>query len=229
MNCQGAREQTVDTLATGRVEMTREVAGHIQSCAECRTFYAQQAALFCAMDSSLSAMVNEPVPASLLPKVRERMEKTRPGSTWLYRLVPVAAVLLVAALIGVPLARRSARIGGVQVIVIPERSKNGGEPRRPLAEKTEKSTIPPATREQSPRHSARPPAALRQVQTAVVAVLVSSEESKGLRQLAAAVPRDPQWAQAMVHPADPPSSQMAPIKPVVIADLEVKPLSEENQ
>jgi len=48
-------------------------------------------------------------------------------------------------------------------------------------------------------------------------------------QLAAAVPRDPQWAQAMVHPAPPKSSQIAPIEPVEIANLEVNPLSEENQ
>jgi len=229
MNCQGAREQTVDTLATGRVEMTREVAGHIQSCAECRTFYAQQAELFRAMDSGLSAMANEPMPASLLPRVRARMAETHTVSPSFYWLLPAAAVLVIACLIAFPIMRRSSRSRGVQVAVIPERSKNGGEPRRPLAEQPEKSTIPPATREQSPRHSARPPAAQRRAQTAELAVLVSSEESEGLLQLAAAVPRSPQWAQAMVHPAAPPASQTAPIEPVEIATLEINPLSQENQ
>ena len=67
------------------------------------------------------------------------------------------------------------------------------------------------------------------MQSSEVAVLVSPEESRGLMQLAAAVPRDPQWARAMLHPAPAPSSQIAPIEPVEIANLEVSPLPEETQ
>jgi hypothetical protein len=208
--------------------MTRELAGHIQSCAECRTFYAQQAELFRAMDSGLGAMVNESLPPSLLPRVCARMPETHTVSPWFHRLLPVAAVLVIACLIAFPFVRHSFRSGGVEVAVIPERSENGGEPRQPLAGQPEKSFAPPATGEQSPRHSARLPAAQRPAQTAELAVLVGSEEYQGLQQLAAAVPRSPQWAQAMVHPAAPPSIQVAPIEPVVIADLEVKPLSEGN-
>ena len=227
MNCQSAREQIAETLAASREELTRETSGHVQSCAGCRAFYAQQAALFRAMDSGLTSMVNESVPPSLLPRVRARMEETR--TPWFYRLLPVAAVLVIVCVIAFPLVRRSFRSGGVQVAVIPKRSENGVGPRQPLPEQPEKSGIPPATREQNPRHSARPPAARRSAQTTEVAVLVSSEESQGLLQLAMAVPRSPQWAQAMVHPAAPQSIQVAPIEPVEIASLEVNPLSEENQ
>jgi hypothetical protein len=229
MNCQSARELIAETLAVSREELTREIAGHIQSCAECRTFYAQQAELFRAMDSGLGAMVNEAVPPSFLPRVRALMAETHTVSPWFYRLLPAAAVLVIACLIAFPFVRRSFRSGGVEVAVIPERSENGGEPRQPLAGQPEKSPVPPATGEQSPRHSARPPAAQRPAQTAGLAVLVTAEESQGLLQLAAAVQRSPQWAQAMVHPTAPPASQIAPIEPVEIANLEVNPLSEESQ
>lgn len=229
MNCQSAREQITDTLATGQVELNGGIADHLQSCSACRTFYAQQAELFRAMDSGLSAMANEPMPASLLPRVRARMEETHTSNLWFYRLVPAAAVLVIASVMALPLVRRSFRSAGVQVAVIPERSENGAEPRPPLVERPEKLMIPHATRAQSSHLSARPSAAQRPAQTAEVAVLVSSEESQGLLQLAAAVPRSPQWAQAMVHPAAPQSIQVAPIEPVEIANLEVNPLSEGNQ
>ncbi|HYW66982.1 MAG TPA: hypothetical protein VFB10_09785 [Candidatus Dormibacteraeota bacterium] len=229
MNCQNARERITDLLAAGSVEPTKELTGHMESCAGCGTFYAQQAALFRAMDSALSAMANEPMPLSLLPRVRARMAETRTSSTWFYRLLPIAAILVVAYVIAFPLVRHSFRSGSVQVAVIPKRSENGVQSRPPLAGQPEISKVHTATREQRPRHSVRLPAAQRPVQTAEVAVLVSSEESQGLLQLAAAVPRSPQWAQAMVHPAASPSTQMTPIKPVEIANLEVQPLSGGNE
>ncbi len=67
------------------------------------------------------------------------MEETHTVSPWLYRLLPVAAVLVVVWVIAFPLVRRSFRFGGVQVAVIPERSENGVEPRQPLAGQPEKS------------------------------------------------------------------------------------------
>jgi hypothetical protein len=229
MNCHSAREQLTDTLATGHAELTGEITGHVQSCAGCQAFYAQQAELFHAIDSGLSAMTNEPMPSSLLPKVRERMEKTRPGSTWLYRLVPVAAVLLVAALIGVPLARRSARRGGVQVTVIPKHIEKSVEPPQAIAEQPDKSNTPRAPQEQIVHTPPRSPVARRPLRPTDAAVIVDPEESKGLIELAAAANQSPQIAQAMLHPVAPPSIEMEPIKPVEIANLEVKSLSEENQ
>lgn len=229
MNCQNARQQITDTLAAGQAKLNGEIAAHVRACAGCRTFYAQQAEVFRAMDFGLSAMANEPAPASLVPRVRGRMEETRASNPWFYRFLPAAAVLVIACLIALPLVRRSFRPGGVQVTVIPKRSENGVEPRQPLAGQPEKSRVPPATREPSPRHSARPAAPQMPAQTVELAILVSPEESQGLLQLAAAVPRSPQWAQAMVHPATPPASQIAPIEPVEIANLEVNSLSEGNQ
>jgi len=229
MNCQSAREQIFNTLAASHGELAGELAAHVQSCGGCRTFYAKQAELFGALDSGVSAMANEPVPASLLPRVRARMEENCTSSPWFNRLLPLAAVLVIVCLIAFPLVRRSFRSGGVQVAVIPEPSENGVEPRQSPAGQLEESTVPPAGRKQSLRHPVPPPAARRPAQAAEVAVLVSPEEFRGLMQLAAAVPRDPQWARAMVHPAPVPSSQITPIEPVEIANLEVHPLSEENQ
>ena len=60
-------------------------------------------------------MANEPVPVSLLPRVRARMEENRAGNSWFYRLLPIAAALVIACLIALPLVRRSLRFGDAQV------------------------------------------------------------------------------------------------------------------
>lgn len=229
MNCQSAREHIAEALAASREELTGEVTDHVQSCAGCRAFYAQQTELFRAMDSGLSAMANEPVPASLLPRVRARMEGTRTASLWLYRLLPIAAILVIACLIAFPLVRRSVRSGAVQVAVIPKRIENGVEPRPPQVQQPEESAAPSVRQGRSSRHSTQASGAHRPARAPESAVLVDPEESRGLLQLAAAALRSPRWAQAMVHPAAPPASQIAPIEPVEIANLEVNPLSEESQ
>jgi predicted anti-sigma-YlaC factor YlaD len=229
MNCKGARERITDSLAAGQANLVGGLAIHVQSCEECRTFCAQQGQLFRAMDTGLRAMANEPAPPSLLPGVRARMQETYARRPWFYRLLPVAAILIVAALIGVPMLRRSMQSGGVQVTVIPNRGEDGVAARWPLAEQTEKSVASTAGQAGAVRRSSRPPAGRRPAQATAAPIVVASQESQAIRQLAAAVLQSPAWAEAMVHPAAPRSDQMEPIEPVEIANLEVKALSEENQ
>lgn len=229
MNCQSVREQIAETLAASREELTGEVTDHVQSCAGCRAFYAQQTELFRALESGVSAMANEPVPASLLPRVRARMEGTRTASLWIYRLLPVAGILVVACLIAFPLARRSVRTGGARMAVVPQRSGKDNEPRQPIANHSEQLKVPHAQQEQIARHTSRSSVARRPIRPTEVAVIVDPAESKGLFELAAAVGRRPQWVQAMLHPVELPPIQIEPIEPIEIADLEVKPLFEGNQ
>jgi hypothetical protein len=229
MNCQSARERITDALSAGPANFEGELATHVESCEGCRAFSAQQGQLFRAMDTGLRAIANEPVPPSLLPGVRAQMEETCAGRPWFYRLLPVAAILILAVLIGVSMLRRSMQSEGVLVTVIPERGEDGVAPRQPLAEQTEKSAASTAGQARAVRRSTRPPAGRRPAQATAVPIVVDSRESRAIRQLAAAVLQSPTWAEAMVHPAAPRSDQMEPIKPVEIANLEVKALSEENQ
>jgi hypothetical protein len=229
MNCKNARERITDALANGQMKLAGEVAVHLLACEGCRAYHAQQAELFRAMDSGLRAMANEPVPPSLLTGVRVRLEETRTSSHWLYRLLPVSAVLVVAALIAVPLLRRSIRSGGVQVIAIPKHMEKSVEPPQAIAEQPDKSNGPRAPQEQIVHTPSRALIARRPMRPIEVAVIVDPGESKGLFELAAAANQSPQIAQAMLHPVAPPPIEMEPIKTVELANLEVKPLSEENQ
>jgi hypothetical protein len=229
MNCQSARERITDALAAGPANFEGELAMHVKSCEWCRTFCAQQGQLFRAMDTGLHAMANEPAPPSLLPGVRAQIEATCAGRPWFYRLLPVAAILILAVLIGAPMLRRSMQSGGVLVTVISKPGEDGVAPRQPLADQTEKSVASTAGQARAVRRSTQPPAGRRPAQATAVPIVVDSRESRAIRQLAAAVLQSPAWAEAMVHPGALRPDQMDPIKPVEIANLEVNALSDENQ
>jgi hypothetical protein len=225
MSCEGYRDKLIAALASGENSLEREVADHVRSCADCAKFYEAQVHLFGAIDSGVRAMVNETVPASLLPRVRARAEQARVGSPWFLRPMPVAGGLLVALLIVVPLVRYGLRSGTARVAGIPERKEISPAPRPTVANVPEKLGASPVKKLQVARSTAAQPEAL----AAGVEVLVDPEESRGLRRLAEAVRESPQLAMAMLHPAELPSSHADVIRPVQFSDLEIKPLSEEER
>jgi hypothetical protein len=83
MKCEGYRDKLVDALAGGEGALGGELGAHLRACAECKKFYEAQMHLFGAIDSGVRAMVNEAVPASLLPRVRAQMEEAHwPQFVW---------------------------------------------------------------------------------------------------------------------------------------------------
>lgn len=229
MNCQKAREQINDTLAAGEVKLAGELAVHLQGCEACRAFHSQQRQLFRDLDSGLNAIANETIPPSLLPGVRVRLEVARPTSPWIYRLAPIGTVLIVAALIALPVVRHAIRHNGVQEAVNSKPSDQNNAPRQMLLEQPEQSANRTTAGVLPVRRAALPPAEKRKTRAAAVPILVDPEESQAILELAATVREHPAWAEAMVHPAAEPSSEMLPIAPIAITDLEVKPLAEEDQ
>jgi hypothetical protein len=230
MSCEGYRDKLVDALAGGEGALGGELAAHLRECAECRKFHETQVHLFGAIDFGVRAMVNETMPASLLPGVHARMEEKRVDGSWFLTLMPIAGVLLVALLIVVPLARYGLRSGTTRVAAgIPEHKEISPEPRPALTNVPEKVGASPVTKLRGVRHIARATAAQPAALATEVEVLVDPEESRGLRRLAEVVRESPQWAMAMLHPAELPASRADVIRPVQFSDLEVKPLSEEDR
>jgi len=108
MNCQRAQEKIIEALASRESEPPAELGQHLHGCAGCRAAFANQAALFQAIDSHLRVIANEPVPPSLLPGVRVRLrEDARPCPKWVpnWRPAAVAALVVLAAAVSIPLRR----------------------------------------------------------------------------------------------------------------------------
>src|SRR5258708_37256602 len=101
MNCERYKEKMVEALASGESSPARDIAIHLRTCEECKRFYEAQVNLFGAIDSGVRAMANDTVPASLLPRVRARIEKVRtPRLVWrpAWSVVAIAAMILVVSL-----------------------------------------------------------------------------------------------------------------------------------
>ena len=107
MSCERHRKKLSDALAGGAVALSENVAAHVRACAGCREFYEAQKHLFGAVDTGVRAMVNEAVPASLLPGVRARMEEVRTRRLDWRPAWGVVAIVGMILLIGFSFVRQS--------------------------------------------------------------------------------------------------------------------------
>jgi hypothetical protein len=203
---------------------------HLESCASCRTAFAQEQSLFAAIDTGLRAAANPEVPASLLPRVRVALEQEAPfRRSWFSEaLVLATASAIVLAVFTVRMIRATkGSVESVNTAVatraplpLPEPAHGRGHAL--IAESTAQANDFPTSRA---RHTsrARPDIAPATAPEVLVpkdqeALLVSYAEQWHLRKRAPLVAAD--VADATLEPL-----QVAPIQ---IAQLDVKPLAEGN-
>jgi anti-sigma factor RsiW len=97
MNCEQSQKGILDALAAGEAKLPGAVAAHQQDCAACQAYYESQVMLFRQLEEGLTAIANEEVPASLLPRVRARLdEEPSQRYSWMpaWGMAAIAAVIL---------------------------------------------------------------------------------------------------------------------------------------
>src|SRR5262249_58847060 len=110
-SCEEYRKTIAEALALGE-ELAPSVRSHVDSCAGCRTVFAQEQALLTAIDNGIRDAVDCEVPGSFHAVVRARIrEESMPKPNW----VPTwAAVAVSAALIlGIMLVRNARHSGAM--------------------------------------------------------------------------------------------------------------------
>ena len=71
---------------------------HLEVCAPCRAAFTEEQSPFNAIDGTLRGTVNEEMPASLLPRVRARLqEEAAPNHRWVFAWSALASSALLAA------------------------------------------------------------------------------------------------------------------------------------
>jgi hypothetical protein len=96
MPCKPYKDALIEASAT-RAEPQGELRAHLAACSDCRAVFEQERSLFASIDAGLRVAANAEVPASLLPRVRARLDvEATPQRGWNQLLVFAAASVALA-------------------------------------------------------------------------------------------------------------------------------------
>ena len=219
MNCKRAKGKIVNELASGESGFGGQLGQHLQDCAACRAFLTNQAALFQAIDSHVHALANAPMPPSLLPCIRVRLQDevlSGPQGTRTWQLAAIAALVVLSAAVGLQMRRSAAPEHATESRppVASSESVNRARPADYPAEKpVAKSTYARMVRKRSvPAHSSTPE------------IRILPEEQQAFRLFVGRISEDRGTAIALTSVA--PENGEAPVEIALltIKNVEVKPL-----
>ena len=218
MNCKFAQEKMMDALASGQSEFHGEWDQHVRDCAACSAFFASHASLLSAIDSNLRLTTNGPVPPSLLPVVRVRLqEEVSLRAEWMStgRLAAIATLIVLAASAGIQLrhaditdctAVRAPQVAGASPSPTPPRPPVG---QVPVAAPTQVRAV----------RKASSPAPLSTAE-----ILVSKEEQAAFVHFVTKLSRDRDTAIALASAAPESGDAQVEIALLTIKSVEVAPL-----
>jgi hypothetical protein len=98
MPCRHYKDALIEAAASG-AELQGDLRAHLDACASCREAFEREQSLFASIDAGLRVTANAEVPASLLPRVRARLDEVSAprrvwGTNWM--VLASAAVIVVA-------------------------------------------------------------------------------------------------------------------------------------
>jgi len=99
MLCEHYKEALIEAAASD-APLPGDLRAHLGDCGACRAAFEEEQALFASIDGGLRVTANAEVPASLLPRVRARLDETEagPNRPWVTNwLVLASAAVLVGA------------------------------------------------------------------------------------------------------------------------------------
>ena len=97
MFCESYRQPLMDSLAAGE-PLSGDSAKHLAGCDVCSAAFAKEQALYVAIDYSLVAAANAPVPESLLPCVQAQIAARSDKAFWRSPILGFATLVLVAGM-----------------------------------------------------------------------------------------------------------------------------------
>jgi hypothetical protein len=98
MTCLSHREALIELAATGG-EPVSELLAHLHECPSCRATLERERDLFASMDARLRVSADVEVPASLLPKVRVRLDAEPVRTLVSFRLRTIALTVATAVVL----------------------------------------------------------------------------------------------------------------------------------
>jgi len=226
MPCEFYKEALTDAAAANEA-LSRELTAHLDACAACRTFFAEEQQLFAVLDSGVHAAANTEVPASLLSQVRARLDEQKvSNSSWIrVGAVLASAVLILIGMVFLQKMRSSVRQ--------PASPANVAEAKPVVKEPAiiVPSEVQPGRRPAERRSAGAAKENHRRVvgesaRTAEVAVLVPAREKEEVDKFVAAVRKGTVKASDFpTQSSASPSTETGELAPLGIPRIEIKPLA----
>jgi hypothetical protein len=225
MPCQHYKDALMEAAASG-AEPQGELRAHLDACLDCRAAFEQEQSLFASIDSGVRVSANTDVPASLLPRVRARLDEAVAGHGWFTHWFALASatVLLVAFFATRTVWRTNVVQKPVETAVKTSVT--------PLEQNHDATIAPPAERNFVPQRPLGPAKNTRSRETLVSGkvtpeVLVPGDQEALLAEYAEQW-RAHKWPMLLAQEFD--STILLPLKvaPIQIDQLDVKLLAEEK-
>jgi len=225
MSCERYRDKLIDGLASGESSLENDVTGHLRTCAACKKFYEAQMHLFGAIDSGVRVMVNEAVPASLLPGVRRLVaEAGVPRRSWDFAWGFAAVGVAAVVVIGVGLLRRNPENAGGVTAGVPAFTQGVREAARVAPAQSQVAAATPKFHMIKVKHMTVPNDG-----EAGPEVLVLAEERAAFVRFVTDLPEERDVAVALTRAATGGKDEAVEIALLQIDELDVKPLESSNE
>ena len=230
MLCEHKKSALTEAAAAGHIPASLQT--QLASCQSCRAAFAEEQALFAAVDSGLRAAANAEIPTSLVPRLRDAVYAhpvSPPSRLFAWSSLAAACAVAAVAIFLVRLPRMST--SPVVTIPMPVASEPQLSPQslQPVAPVPRVRMAVPA-----PSREAARPVAL-QAKSAPKnfnepRVIVPPDEREAYQQFIAALQHDERMARALAatQPANPPDASLA-AAPLEIANLKIKLLDPQDE
>jgi hypothetical protein len=238
MSCEQHKKALIEGAASNE-PLPLDLRAHIDSCSSCRVTLESERSLFAAIDSSLHAAANPPVPSSFLPAVHLRLAQELATSKSAKLALPAswmflsAAAALVFAL--VPVLRRARNIDGPPQPAVTSTSVESGQVAR-TGPQTNVTQVASANRSTKNRAWPRANSARLTNRKPEPEVIVPADERIALAQYVSsfyAHEKDAGRPNTVVvaMTGSVPESQAKPLKiePLQIAELAVEPMQDRHR
>ncbi len=202
-----------------------DLRAHLEACASCRAAFEQEQSLFASIDAGLHVAANAEVPASLLPRVRARLDDVEAQQRcWMSPLIFAAATVALAFAIFLAARPRYPRpdIQAKQTPQIPVNGTPATSTRHQNSVQGTQIVSSNVNNSQARGHSTL----LRPVASSQPEVLVPPDEREAFARFVAVLRERREVAVALATPAPQSKDEPASLEPLQIKGLEIKTLEE---
>lgn len=222
MPCEHYKDALIEAAASGAA-LQGDLRAHLDVCADCLSTFEQEQALFASIDVGLRVTANAEMPASLLPRVRPRLDESAvTRHRWLQPLIFAAASAALAFAIflfarpphSIPndQAKQTPRVPARETSETNAPHQNSGAARQMVSSNRNISQTRVHSTLFRPAASSRPE------------ILVPPDEREAFARFVFALRGE--VALALVMPALPAKDEPTSLEPLKINGLEIKPLEE---